>query len=377
MGFIKYGVGMKRPSHQANNAEELFEEAWKKAPTNIEIKRERGLEHCKNSDGYRYYRRYLDFAHEITKTAIEIDGGYHRTDEQKVKDDERDQELAIKGWYTLRIPAEEVEMGAEWCTHIVLRHIQTYQEQGRRLSFQELEVLVPAPHRQRPISVPQQPAQRPISVPQRPPVIPQQPAQRPFYTPPQPPVIPQQPYTQQPFYTPPQTPVIPQQPYRQRPFYPPQQPPAQWQGYPQQRQYQQPPVPLSNNSQQWQPRQRRRLGFWWALLFGVIAGGLELGLARISQFIGHTLSGSILLLVLLPSVLIVMGFITSRIAGRKWTGTLTGLIAGITYGVVTSIVSNPNASLVTDLFGIAFIAIVGMFLGFLGGLLGTLGRKRR
>jgi very-short-patch-repair endonuclease len=250
MGFVKNGIGMTRASHKANYEEELFEEAWKKAPTDIEIKRERGLEHRKNGNNYRYYHYYLDFAHEITKTAIEIDGGYHGTDEQKPKDAIRDQELGIRGWYTLRIPAKEVRLDAEWCARIVLRHIQTYLEQGRRLSFQELEELVPAPHRQRPVSVPQQPAQRPISVPQ-------------------------QPYTQRPFYTPQQSPVIPQQPYTQRPFYAPRQPPAQWPGYSQQWQYQQPPAQWPDYSQQWQPRQRRKLGFWWALLFGVVAGRID------------------------------------------------------------------------------------------------------
>ena len=52
-------------------------------------------------------RYFLDLYIRSRKIAIEVDGGYHNTEEQKTKDFERDMNLRRKGINTLRITNEE------------------------------------------------------------------------------------------------------------------------------------------------------------------------------------------------------------------------------------------------------------------------------
>lgn len=52
-----------------------------------------------------------DFLDEDNKIDIEIDGGYHTTEEQQLKDKEREEDFKKMGYSTLRITNEEVNSG--------------------------------------------------------------------------------------------------------------------------------------------------------------------------------------------------------------------------------------------------------------------------
>ena len=52
-----------------------------------------------------------DFLDEDNKIDIEIDGGYHTTEEQQLKDKEREEDFKKMGYSTLRISNEEVNSG--------------------------------------------------------------------------------------------------------------------------------------------------------------------------------------------------------------------------------------------------------------------------
>lgn len=51
---------------------------------------------------------FADFYFPKTKTILEIDGGYHNTKEQKVKDKERTIDLKNKGFRVIRITNNDV-----------------------------------------------------------------------------------------------------------------------------------------------------------------------------------------------------------------------------------------------------------------------------
>ena len=55
-----------------------------------------------------FHRFSLDFAWINKKKCIEIDGGWHETEEQKARDREKDRLLEEDGWQLLRMPWKEV-----------------------------------------------------------------------------------------------------------------------------------------------------------------------------------------------------------------------------------------------------------------------------
>ncbi len=123
----------------------------------------------------------------------------------------------------------------------------------------------------------------------------------------------------------------------------------------------------------WQPPQWRRLGFWWALLFGVIAGSLDFAIIILGVYAYGLYSNSFLSFSIACIIPVITGFITGRIVSRKWTGTIMGIIAGLVFIIEASIYYHdmPNNTATSIITSIATI------LGFVGGWLGTLGRARR
>lgn len=63
----------------------------------------------KNGKPCKFY--IADFLDEDNKIDIEIDGGYHTTEEQQLKDKEREEDFKKMGYSTLRITNEEVNSG--------------------------------------------------------------------------------------------------------------------------------------------------------------------------------------------------------------------------------------------------------------------------
>ena len=141
---------------------------------------------------------------------------------------------------------------------------------------------------------------------------------------------------------------------------------------PQSPQYQQ-AAPLQRQQVALQPPQRRKRGFWWALLFGGIAGMIDFILAYQAYFLGPILG-----LIVVCLIIIIAGFITVRIVLQRRMGTLTGFIAGSTF--LAFIIIQSYLGLYQP-FYIAWIVIIvpaATPFGFIGGWLGTLrGRRRR
>jgi hypothetical protein len=125
--------------------------------------------------------------------------------------------------------------------------------------------------------------------------------------------------------------------------------------------------------------QRRKGGFWWALLFGVIAGGLDYVIAFRVYSVNRVLQ-----LILLCLVVVIAGIIAGRIALRKRVGTLAGCIAGIVL-IGPETYSNIWYSVFVYRYGYysyslrltGIIIAAATVLGFIGGLLGTIGRARK
>jgi serine/threonine protein kinase len=121
-----------------------------------------------------------------------------------------------------------------------------------------------------------------------------------------------------------------------------------------------------------QPSQRSKKGFWWSLLFGVVAGGVDFLTER---YLAYSLS-LVQILIIMCLIVIIAGFMTGRIVLRKRMGTLTGLIAGITFVVWPLFVYHGSFYWLFSL-ETGIIMAVATLSGFVGGWLGTIGRARR
>ena len=122
----------------------------------------------------------------------------------------------------------------------------------------------------------------------------------------------------------------------------------------------------------WQTPQKRKLGFWWAVLFGVIAGFFAYLLLDIQTYYPDIWSNKLFLPFL---IVITAGFITSRITRRLATGTFTGVIAGIMYigrVIYDTVMYHGSDPIYLDSAFLFEVVIAAMFLGFIGGLLGTM-----
>ena len=155
--YVTVGEGLHRIGKTHNKTEERFAEAWNRASPGLVLIREHALGKYTRSDNTYWWRYILNFAHEPTRTAIEIDGSYHDTPEQQQKDRSRDEALAKfgGGWSVLHFKADEVWKDPDWCVSIAVLHIQTYYQQGVKCPRCKLESLVRSPRwmqpsRQRP-----------------------------------------------------------------------------------------------------------------------------------------------------------------------------------------------------------------------------------
>lgn len=145
--YVLAGEGLYRIGKTPNEPEERFAEVWNRASPGLVLIREHALEKYTRRNNTYWWLYFLDFAHEPTRTAIEIDGLYHDTPEQQQKDRNRDEKLANlrEGWSVLHFKADEVLKDPEWCVSIVVLYIQTYYQQGVKYSRYELESLVRPP----------------------------------------------------------------------------------------------------------------------------------------------------------------------------------------------------------------------------------------
>ncbi len=130
-----------------------------------------------------------------------------------------------------------------------------------------------------------------------------------------------------------------------------------------------PPLPRQQVASQ--PPQRYKNGFWWALLFGVIAGVIDFIIADQGHFLDLILG-----IIILCLIVVIASFISSKIVLRKGTGTLTGFIAGITFVAFLIVLASHGRVYSSDFLPVGIITATTTLLGFIGGWLGTIGRAR-
>lgn len=83
--------------------------------------------------GYR-----IDFAHLPTMTAIEIDGYYFHSDQERFrKDRQRDRELTQAGWRVIRFDCDEVSENVRQCVEQVIGFIRSQRAAAGGLSLRE------------------------------------------------------------------------------------------------------------------------------------------------------------------------------------------------------------------------------------------------
>lgn len=81
-------------------------------------------------EGYRFRRQFVigeyiaDFACIEAKLVIEVDGGYHSTEEQRVHDSMRTDVLNRFGYQVLRFTNEEVIANTKQVYDIILKHLK-------------------------------------------------------------------------------------------------------------------------------------------------------------------------------------------------------------------------------------------------------------
>ena len=380
-----------RPDQGESYIEERFREKWEKMSYNIILDQEFDVQ-------TKVQRRRIDFAHQPTKTAIELDGyEYHAKDPEKyAKSLQRQRELVAIGWHVLAFSGSEINQDITKFVkeaHEIIAdkisqqlQVQTPPLKGPTITVNQQAAIPPTyattssatkaitPSTQAPHIIPSKPVIKTTqNIPTRPPsqAIPPlqvQPANRPQTTPSYPssylsPVVPHYSSQSSTYATPPPS------PYAQ----PVQQPvPYSYSPYAGSLYtWESPIMPMQQSSRPL--LQKRKYGLWWALLFGVIAGVFEVLLARNSAFMGHVF-GPILTLIILCTNPIVPGFIVSRLALYKRTGTIAGAIAGITYGVTLSFTL--HQTIVANVAGTIIYMAVAALLAFIGARLATLGRSK-
>lgn len=94
--------------------ETLFNDAWRKAYPDIALVRQ-----------YPIGRFRVDFAHETSMTAIELDGHlYHSEKRDRNRDYQRQQEIEDLGWRFVRFTGTQVYLDIDGCVDLVRRRIR-------------------------------------------------------------------------------------------------------------------------------------------------------------------------------------------------------------------------------------------------------------
>lgn len=76
---------------------------------------------------YPAFGYHIDFAHLPSKIAIELDGYYYHSDQERFrKDRQRDRELSLHGWRVHRFAAEEILESAQNCVNEAISLIQAH-----------------------------------------------------------------------------------------------------------------------------------------------------------------------------------------------------------------------------------------------------------
>lgn len=99
----------KERKEKATNEElDVLEEMEELGIPNIEFQKPVFISN-ENGEPYKFY--IADFLDIKNKIDIEIDGGYHTSEEQRMKDEERERDFKKMGYETLRITNDEVNSG--------------------------------------------------------------------------------------------------------------------------------------------------------------------------------------------------------------------------------------------------------------------------
>ena len=88
--------------------------------------------------GYTFNRQkplnnfIVDFYCKPLNLVIEVDGGYHIDEEQKMKDEERQHALQVMGLNFLRFQDEEIRKDMDVVLKTIEKYIQDYIVNGKR-----------------------------------------------------------------------------------------------------------------------------------------------------------------------------------------------------------------------------------------------------
>ncbi len=130
-----------------NRVEILFGTTWMNLQTDIRLIQEFEERYMVNG---KVQRRFVDFAHPETKTAIELDGSVHQRLDVQANDFKRQREMESIGWTFIRFSNPQILRDPQGCAQFALQciqsrqHLQPVQHCSIPASFPQ-----PAPRRRR------------------------------------------------------------------------------------------------------------------------------------------------------------------------------------------------------------------------------------
>lgn len=125
----------------------LFGTTWMNVQTDIRLIQEFEERYVING---KVQRRFVDFAHPETKTAIELDGSVHKRPDVQANDLRRQREMERIGWTFIRFTNPQILRDPQGCAQFALQciqsrqHLQPVQHCSIPASFPQ-----PAPRRRR------------------------------------------------------------------------------------------------------------------------------------------------------------------------------------------------------------------------------------
>ncbi|MBA2679602.1 MAG: DUF559 domain-containing protein [Ktedonobacteraceae bacterium] len=107
-----------------NRVEILFGTTWMNLQTDIRLIQEFEERYIING---KVQRRFVDFAHPETKTAIELDGSVHKRPDVQANDLRRQREMERIGWTFIRFTNPQILRDPQGCAQFALQCIQSRQ----------------------------------------------------------------------------------------------------------------------------------------------------------------------------------------------------------------------------------------------------------
>ncbi len=136
-------INSKRVS--TNRVEILFGTTWMSMQTNIRLIQEFEERYIING---KVQRRFVDFAHPETRTAIELDGSIHKRPDVQANDQRRQWEMEQLGWTFIRYTNSQIMNNPYGCAQFALQCIQSRQAMWQH--YVPLSQPVPPPSFPRP-----------------------------------------------------------------------------------------------------------------------------------------------------------------------------------------------------------------------------------